>query len=211
MIERVSFNCTLSVYISNVNLRTFDSLPPLYTSFLSARRLLSDPSQMSLYPSLEDMQVHKVVTAQQNALATQLRSATQATQPRNALYPNYSPSAPPSEHLVNGDSAMAHASALYPGLSDFMGLELTQEMIALNMPEYARANQVATSASTTSGMIAPLSNQTAGLKRSQLSHAIREVIVCKGNDNKVGIRVQDINKGIFITMVCKDSPAALVG
>lgn len=163
---------------------------------------------MSLYPSLEDMQVHKVVTAQQNALATQLRS-TQAAQPRNALYPNYSPSAP-SEHLVNGDSAVAHASALYPGLSDFMGLELTQEMIALNMPEYARDNQVA-SVATTNGMIAPLSNQTAGLKRSQLSHALREVIVCKGNDNKVGIRVQDINKGVFVTMVCKDSPAALVG
>lgn len=164
---------------------------------------------MSLYPSLEDMHVHKVLTAQQNAAAAQMRPATQPEQTPNTYYPIHAPSAP-SEHLVNGDNQISNASSLYPGLSDFMGLELNHEMLAFNN-DYAHCNQAASIAPTTNGIIAPLSNQSAGLQRSQLSHAIREVTVCKDKDNKIGIRVQDINKGVFITMVTKNSPAAMVG
>lgn len=60
-------------------------------------------------------------------------------------------------------------------------------------------------------MIAPLSNQSVGLQRAQVTHGIRELILCKGADNKVGLRVKDINNGIFVTIVVKDSPAALAG
>lgn len=60
-------------------------------------------------------------------------------------------------------------------------------------------------------MIAPLSNQTVGLQRAQVTHGIRELILCKGADKRVGLRVKDINNGIFVTIVVKDSPAALSG
>ena len=42
------------------------------------------------------------------------------------------------------------------------------------------------------GMIAPLSGQSAGLSRAQVSHGIREVVLCKGADNKIGLRCQVI-------------------
>ena len=84
-------------------------------------------------------------------------------------------------------------------------------MIALNMPEYMRNVETAVMPSSTGSMIAPLSSQTAGLQRAHVTHGIREVTLCKGADKKVGLRVKDINNGIFITLVCKDSPAALVG
>lgn len=157
----------------------------------------------SLYPSLEDMQVHKMMEAQENAVQANFQQPQYAQNAYPQLYGGLSQSdnnmptlSPPS------------SSSLYP----FMGLELTEEMIVLNMPEYARGNQIAVASTNTSaGMIAPLSSQTPGLQRAQVTHGIREVMVCKGKDNKIGLRVRDIDNGVFITLVCKDSPAALVG
>lgn len=60
-------------------------------------------------------------------------------------------------------------------------------------------------------MVAPLSGSLAGVQRAHVTNGIRELILCKGADNKVGLRVKDINKGIFVSIVCKDSPAALGG
>lgn len=156
---------------------------------------------MSLYPSLEDMQAHKMVQAQQNILNSYATSQ-QSYAPQSA-YPQLTSA--PSAPYNNAQNATA--PILYPGLSDFMGLELSSDTIALNMPEYMQ-NAVMPSST---GMIAPLSSQTSGLQRAQVTHGIREVTVCKGADKKIGLRVKDINNGIFITLVCKDSPAAMVG
>lgn len=41
----------------------------------------------------------------------------------HAMLPESAPSAPPSAHM-------------YPALGDYMGLELSPQVIALNMPEY---------------------------------------------------------------------------
>lgn len=60
-------------------------------------------------------------------------------------------------------------------------------------------------------MVAPLSGSSVGLHRAHVTNGIRELILCKGADNKVGLRVKDINKGIFVSIVVKDSPAALGG
>lgn len=158
---------------------------------------------MSLYPSLEDMHVHKIVQAQQNAFTGQMN-----TEPIQNAYPGLGSSAAAASAI---DKPNPSAPILYPGLGDFMGLrddfmglELTNEMIALNTQNPGASNAA-------NSMIAPLSNQTVGLKRAQVTHGIREVTVCKSADNKIGLRVKDINNGIFITLVCKDSPAAMVG
>lgn len=166
----------------------------------------------SLYPSLEDMQVHKMVQAQQNAFANQMAGAqaqppSYAQQNAQSAYPPLG-AAPAAEH---GYKTVASAPELYPGLSDFMGLELNADMLALNMPEYMRNVETAVMPSTTGAMIAPLSSQTAGLQRAHVTHGIREVTLCKDADKKIGLRVKDINNGVFVTLVCKDSPAALVG
>lgn len=160
----------------------------------------------SLYPSLEDMQVHKMVQAQQNAFTSQMNPQSTPTYAQSA-YPALSAPAP----FSYTDRPNASAPTLYPGLNDFMGLQLSSAELALNVPDYMQnAGETAVMPSKTR-MIAPLSNQTAGYQRAQVTHGIREVTVCKGADQKVGLRVKDINNGIFITLVCKDSPAALVG
>lgn len=161
---------------------------------------------MSLYPSLEDMQVHKIVQAQHKAFTDQMN-----TDPMSIG--NIQSSYPPLDNRATSAVNQPNPSApiLYPGLGDFMGLELTNEMIAFNMPEYMQNTVVSSTTTNTDSMIAPLSNQTVGLKRAQVTHGIREVTVCKSADNKIGLRVKDINNGIFITLVCKDSPAAMVG
>ena len=38
-----------------------------------------------------------------------------------------------------------------------------------------------------------------------------QITLCKDGDGRVGVRVKDINKGIFVCLVKKNSPAALAG
>lgn len=159
---------------------------------------------MSLYPTLEDMKVDHMMKAQ-----IQVESQHFVQQPSilpehttpSALAYNSSPSAP-----------------IYPSLGDYMGLELSNGTIANNMPEYAVSIQpnmtVSTPAITSgslSGMIAPLSGQSLGLQRAQVTNSIRELTLCKDKDGKVGLRVHSVNNGIFVCLVSQDSPAALAG
>ena len=65
--------------------------------------------------------------------------------------------------------------------------------------------------SALSTMIAPLSGNSVGLKRAEVTHGIRELTLCKDGKGKIGVKVRDINKGIFVILVQKNSPAALAG
>ena len=38
-----------------------------------------------------------------------------------------------------------------------------------------------------------------------------QVILCKDGEGKVGMRVKAVNKGIFVCLVTKESPAAIGG
>ena len=70
---------------------------------------------MSLYPSLEDMKVDTMARAQM----------AQYQAP-----PSYS--LPPAAPMP----ASAPSAHMYPALGDYMGLELSSDVIARNMPEY---------------------------------------------------------------------------
>ena len=79
-------------------------------------------------------------------------------------------------------------------------------------------------------MLAPISGLRPGLARAQVSHGVRQVrsqfsvseiiyslfllfqiVLCKDKDNKIGLKVKAVNKGVFVCLVAKDSPAALGG
>lgn len=165
---------------------------------------------MSLYPSLEDMKVDQTVRAQMLAFdAIQQQQQHQLNlQDQPPHYKNIPgvPSAPPAHSPVS--------PAHYPDLVDYMGLELSQEMIAANMPEYLRRdNQLATysAPSMPNNMIAPISGSSIGLARAGTTNGIRELILCKDGSGKVGLRAQAINKGVFVCLVVKNSPASLAG
>lgn len=171
------------------------------------------------------MQVHKIYQAQETALGQYHQQQAQLPPSAPPSYATYSQNAYPDLNSPKGAYPSAPAATgasvaeLYPGLADFMGLELSEEVIAANMPEYLRNNQVAvpsnnsiiSSTTLSGGMIAPLSGQSVGLQRAQVTHGIRELILCKDGDKKVGLRVKDINNGVFVTVVVKGSPAALAG
>ncbi|XP_011881256.1 PREDICTED: syntenin-1-like [Vollenhovia emeryi] len=154
---------------------------------------------MSLYPTLEDMKVDHMMKAQlQNE--SQFIASIPTTTPSA---PAYVPSAP---------------GMLYPSLGDYMGLELTEDTIAQNMPEYALATrQNATDVALTSpcsplaGMVAPLSGQSVALQKAHVTNGIRELTLCKDGDGKVGVRVHAINNGVFVCLVSQNSPAAMAG
>jgi len=191
---------------------------------------------MPLYPSLEDMQVDQMIRVTQGPQGQVGHTGTpqQAIQPQNNLpypigdssvlpvpggypgptggnpaapptnmYPSPAsvyPSAPSSTHSQETSDVLP--SSPYPSLTEFMGMELTEREIALNMPEYIPQMKV---------MSAPLSGGSLGLARAEVTHGVRQVVVCKNKDNKIGLRVKSINKGVFVALVTKDSPAALAG
>ncbi|XP_072015753.1 syntenin-1-like [Amphiura filiformis] len=97
-----------------------------------------------------------------------------------------------------------------------MGLSLTPEAIAANMPVVVShpPGALATRgpASSTSNWVAPITGQNnQGVARSEIKQGVRQAILCKDGDGKMGLRVQAISKGIFVQFVQKDSPAAMGG
>ena len=91
---------------------------------------------MSLYPSLEDMMVDQMMKAQQ--------SSAPAPQPQGGGWTQPLPlSRPPLPASMSPVPAPVAAS--YPGLAEYMGLELSEALIRENMPEYLPANQVSNS------------------------------------------------------------------
>ncbi|CAK9812326.1 Sdcbp [Anthophora plagiata] len=155
---------------------------------------------MSLYPTLEDLKVDHMMKAQLQAdvpISNNLSMQKEQTVPSAPAYNSLS-------------------ASLYPSLGDYMGLELTEEMIAQNMSEYPVANYTMTINTSTpsvpsAGMVAPLSGQSLGLQRAQVTNGIRELILCKDKVGKIGLRVDSVNKGIFVCLVSQKSPAALAG
>ena len=64
----------------------------------------------------------------------------------------------------------------------------------------------------TSGMIAPVTgDNNVGVRRAEIKGGVREVVLCKDGSGKIGLRVRDVNKGVFVQYVHANSPAALGG
>lgn len=141
-----------------------------------------------MYPSLEDLKVGQVIQAH-NTIQQQYQSSGYG-------------------HL---NLPFARSTA-YPALAD-MGLNLSADEMALI--SVATINPASSSGypsgQPSASLVAPLSSQSVGLQRAQVTHGVREVILCKDHDNKLGLKVQSINKGVFIVLVKAGSPAALVG
>jgi len=159
---------------------------------------------MSVYPSLEDMKVDHMMQAQEQAASNGMPT------PHSATYP----SAPSATSAPYASSASAGSNTgSYPGLAEYMGLELTEAEVRANMPEYLPAVVQSSSIATVpgTGLVAPISGLTTGLAKAQVTHGVRQVVLCKDGDGKIGLRVKAVNKGVFVCLVTKGSPAALGG
>lgn len=151
---------------------------------------------MSLYPSLEDLKVDKVIQAQAAFSANPANPAilSEASAPiyqDASLYPK-----------------------LYPELSQYMGLCLNQEEIhvnVLNAYDVPMQGQLAVRPSSMDYMVAPVTGNDVGIRRAEIKQGIREVILCKDQDGKIGLRLKSVDNGIFVQLVQANSPASLAG
>uniref|UniRef100_A0A8B9PXW9 Syndecan binding protein n=1 Tax=Apteryx owenii TaxID=8824 RepID=A0A8B9PXW9_APTOW len=150
---------------------------------------------MSLYPSLEDLKVDKVIQAQtafsSNPANPAILSEASAPIPYDGdLYPR-----------------------LYPELSQYMGLSLNEEEVQRNLPVATTAQlqgQLVTRPST-NYMVAPVTGNDIGIHRAEIKQGIREAILCKDQDGKIGLRLKSVDNGIFVQLVQANSPASLAG
>uniref|UniRef100_I3IZL9 Syndecan binding protein (syntenin) 2 n=2 Tax=Oreochromis TaxID=8139 RepID=I3IZL9_ORENI len=157
---------------------------------------------MSLYPSLEDLKVDKVIKAQ--------AQFAQTTTPMPAITEGtYQPQA--------ATAGMPGSSeCLYPNLEelgDYMGLALNSDEVQKNLALVPVAdNQVALpSGSGVGGMVRPVTGADVGIRRAEIRPGLREIILCKDQDKKVGLRLRAIDNGVFVQLVQANSPAALAG
>uniref|UniRef100_UPI00398E4CE0 syntenin-1 n=1 Tax=Pristiophorus japonicus TaxID=55135 RepID=UPI00398E4CE0 len=148
---------------------------------------------MSLYPSLEDLKVDKVIQAQTSYAAN---SGTPAILSETAT-------SPPSDGGLY--------PRLYPELSQYMGLSLNDEEIQNNMAVVAVTEQAIARPSSINYMVAPVTGTDLGFRRGEVKQGIRELILCKDQDGKIGIRLKSIDNGIFVQLVQANSPASLAG
>lgn len=149
------------------------------------------------------MKVDQMIQAQVRPLSP----ATTADPPGASAptYPLHPSGTPLSEEAIQ---------ALYPSLDDYMGLSLTRD-IPPEMTAVAVRPSMDVAAphgrGPSSMMVAPISGSSLGLKRAEVTHGIREVVLCKDQNGKVGVRLESINKGVFVVLVQANSPAALAG
>ncbi|NP_001079704.1 Syntenin-1-like [Xenopus laevis] len=143
---------------------------------------------MSIYPSLEDLKVDRVMQAQSTQMAQPAAIMPSVPQSNPGLYPNLSE------------------------LSNYMGLSLTDEEIQLNMSLVPTGgSEIAVPQALSGGLVAPVTGNDIGLRRAEIKNGVREVILCKDQHGKVGLRLRAVDKGIFLQLVQANSPASLVG
>uniref|UniRef100_A0A3Q3WQR7 PDZ domain-containing protein n=1 Tax=Mola mola TaxID=94237 RepID=A0A3Q3WQR7_MOLML len=107
-------------------------------------------------------------------------------------------------------------SSLYPNLEelgDYMGLALHSDEVQRNLALVPVAdNQVAVPfGSGVGGMVRPVTGADVGIRRAEIRPGMREIILCKDQDSKVGLRLRAIDNGMFVQLVQANSPAALAG
>ncbi|NXP66628.1 SDCB2 protein, partial [Chloropsis cyanopogon] len=158
----------------------------------------------TLYPSLEDMKGHQVLQAQAAAgvrtpATTVVTEKPKLTSGSGKLRP---PSVCPPEPPV-----------LYPNLAElenYMGLALSSEEIQKNL--HTEDSTALTPAGPSPGqLVAPLSGNSAGLRRAEIKPGVREIHLCKDERGKTGLQLKNVDQGIFVQLVKANSPAALVG
>ncbi|TNN23398.1 Syntenin-1 [Liparis tanakae] len=86
---------------------------------------------------------------------------------------------------------------LYPDLEemgDYMGLVLNSDEVQRNLALVPLADSVALpSLSGVGAMVRPVTGADVGIRRAEIRPGLREIIVCKDQDGKVGLRLRAID------------------
>ncbi|XP_052004133.1 syntenin-1 [Xyrauchen texanus] len=161
---------------------------------------------MSLYPSLEDMKVDKFMQAQNTPSA----SPSKAAPLPEASITQYESSI---TYYESKTEEMGTSGRLYPELHEFMGLNLSVDALQAYSPSVPDQTSGALSVRTTgtSWAAAPITGSDIGVKRAEIRQGVREVVLCKDMDGKIGLRLKAIDNGVFVQLVQANTAAALAG
>lgn len=102
---------------------------------------------------------------------------------------------------------------LYPELNEFMGLNLSVDALqtfSSSVPDQS-SGALGVRASGTSWAAAPITGGDMGVKRAEIRQGVREVVLCKDMDGKIGLRLKAIDNGVFAQLVQANTAAALGG
>uniref|UniRef100_A0A670I5D5 Syndecan binding protein 2 n=1 Tax=Podarcis muralis TaxID=64176 RepID=A0A670I5D5_PODMU len=104
---------------------------------------------------------------------------------------------------------------LYPNLTDlndYMGLSLSSEEVQKNLGLAPAGGNAVTPAPSAAGLVvAPVTGSDLGIRRAEIKPGLREVHLCKDERGKTGLKLRNIDKGLFVQLVKANSPASLVG
>uniref|UniRef100_A0A8C6ZDM1 Syndecan binding protein 2 n=1 Tax=Nothoprocta perdicaria TaxID=30464 RepID=A0A8C6ZDM1_NOTPE len=151
----------------------------------------------TLYPSLEDMKGHQLL---EGAGAEGLCPAAVP-----ALYPDL---AALDDYMGLALSSADVQRSLVPavGIGPRGGVPWPRRLVT-PWP----APPQAPGAAVPGQLVAPLSGGDAGLRRAAIKPGLREIHLCKDERGKTGLKLKNIDQGIFVQLVKANSPAALVG
>ncbi|XP_043101301.1 syntenin-1 [Puntigrus tetrazona] len=153
---------------------------------------------MSLYPSLEDMKVDKFMKSQNTPTASPLKAL---------------PPAEPEPYYDTKFEEIGTSSRLYPELNEFMGLNISEEAqqtLSSSVPDQT-SGALSVCTYGMSWAAAPITGSDLGVKRAEIRHGVRELVLCKDMDGKIGLRLKVIDNGVFVQLVQANTPAALAG
>ncbi|NXH13797.1 SDCB2 protein, partial [Bucco capensis] len=151
----------------------------------------------TLYPSLEDMKGHQLLQAQAAAGLRTPPTTVACEKPK-----------------LTSSSTDAAAPVLYPNLAElenYMGLPLSSEEIQRNLLQEGSSTALAAAGPSPGQLLAPLSGNNAGMRRAEIRAGLREIHLCKDERGRTGLRLRNVDQGIFVQLVQANSPAALVG
>ncbi|OWK03098.1 hypothetical protein Celaphus_00007829 [Cervus elaphus hippelaphus] len=149
-------------------------------------------------------------------LTTADRHSPSIPRPRPEPYPG----CPPCQHGAKGTPSLqfpraASASAvLYPNLAElenYMGLSLSSQEVQQSLPQTPEGASAAVSGPSPGQVVAAVSGNSLGALRAEIKPGVREIHLCKDERGKTGLRLQAIDKGLFVQLVQANTPASLVG
>lgn len=149
---------------------------------------------MSMYPSLEDLEVDSMAKAQVQ-VAAQQQALGQAQ------------AAIAASGGATGEAAVVSSmyGDLMEELSQWGGLDITPQALALHMPQEAVQSWMA------QPIVAVTPAHEQGIQRAEIKSGVRPVVLAKGAEGKLGVAVACWDKGVFVAFVWKDSAAAMGG
>uniref|UniRef100_A0A2K6GW69 PDZ domain-containing protein n=1 Tax=Propithecus coquereli TaxID=379532 RepID=A0A2K6GW69_PROCO len=125
-------------------------------------------------------------------------------------------SANPANPAVLSDTSapVTQDGSLYPKLylelSQYMGLQEMCENMAMVLGAPVQGQLVAIPSSM-NYMVAAVTGNDVGIHRAEIEQGIREIILCKDQDEKIGLRLKLTDNGMFVQLVQVNSPASWAG